>query len=406
MTQVSAHALLGHARDAIVKEMPVKKQKILYLITKGNWGGAQRYVYDLATNIPRDRFEIAVILGVGQELGRRLRARKIRVMQLPILQRDVNPLKEIIVFFQLLSLIQKERPNILHVNSGKAAIMGALISRMFGIQCIFTTHGWAFNESRNLLQRKLLWILHWITILLSHQTIAVSDALKLQMVRAPFAARKLHVVKNGINTPNFKSQYEARNTLMEYGAPLKMRTESKENPIWIGTISELHRTKGLEYAIDAMARLKAAQYNLIFIIMGGGTERAALEKRIRKNKLEDTVFLLGFVKDASRCLTAFDIFTLTSISEALGYALLEAGAASLPVVATRVGGIPEIIKDGVSGLLVPARNPKAIEKAITALLDNPPKQKQFGTSLRKRVETEFSQVKMVRQTLQHYEARG
>ena len=398
--------LLGCVRDAIVKEMRAKKQKIFYLITKGNWGGAQRYVYDLATNIPRDRFEIAVILGVGQELRRRLKARKIRVIQLSMLQRDVNLLKEIIVFFQLLSLMRKERPDILHVNSSKAGIMGALISRMLNLKCIFTTHGWAFNESRNLLQKKLLFVLHWITVLLAHQTIAVSDALKLQMVRAPFVSQNLYVVKNGIVAPHFKSRSEARNTIMEYSGPLKKRTESKENLIWIGTVGELHKTKGLRYAIDAMARLKAAQYNFIFVIMGGGTERAALEKCIRKNKLEDTVFMLGFMKDAPKCLMALDIFTLTSISEGLGYALLEAGAASLPTVATRVGGIPEIIKDGISGLLVPARSPKAIEKAITALLDNPPKQKQFGISLKKRIEPEFSQIKMVNKTLQYYEATG
>lgn len=384
--------------------MQAKKQKILYLITKGNWGGAQRYVHDLATNAPRDHFDIVVALGVGQELQRRLLARKIRVVQLSMLQRDISPIKEIIVFFQLFALIRKEQPDILHVNSSKAGIVGALISRMLNVHCIFTTHGWAFNESQNSLQKKFFWILHWITILLSHKTIAVSDALKLQMARAPFVTQKLNVVKNGVDVPNFKSQREARSILTTYSAPLKIRTESKEDLVWIGTISELHKIKGLEYAIDAMAMLKAAHHNCIFVIIGGGTERAALEKRIREKHLEDTIFLLGFMKDASRCLTAFDIFTLTSISEALGYALLEAGTASLPAVATRVGGIPEIIEDGTSGLLVQAQDPEAIKKAITILLDSPKKQKQFGIALKERVVSDFSKTKMISKTLQHYQA--
>lgn len=383
--------------------MQARKQKVIYLITKGNWGGAQRYVYDLATSIPRDRFEVVVMLGVGQELGRKLRARKIRVIQLPMLERDIKPLKEIVVFFQLFSYMRHERPNILHTNSSKAGIIGALISRMLGVQCIFTTHGWAFNESRNVLERKLLWILHWITILLSHKTITVSDALKQQMVHAPFAARKLSVVKNGIRPPNFKSKREARNMLTEYSAPLKIRTESKKNLSWIGTISELHKTKGLPYMIEAMAKLKLTHPNCVFVIIGGGTERAMLEKRIREKHLEDTIFLLGFMKDASRYLPAFDIFTLTSISEALSYALLEAGAASLPVVATRVGGIPEIIQNGESGFLVPPRDPKSIQKALATLLNEPKKQKEFGNALKKHVESEFSQTKMVSETLQHYQ---
>jgi len=403
LTQVSAYALLGPLRSAIVKKMQARKQKVVYLITKGNWGGAQRYVYDLATNLPRDRFEAVVILGVGQELGRKLRARKIRVIQLSTLQRDINPLKEIVAFFQLFSYIRQEQPSVLHTNSSKAGLLGALISRMLGVQCIFTTHGWAFNESRNVLERKLFWILHWITILLSHKTIAVSNALKQQMVHAPFAAGKLNVVKDGINPPNFKSQREARNILAEYSPPLKIRTESKRDLMWIGTISELHKTKGLHYAIDSVAELKTKYPDIVFVIIGGGTERAVLEKHIREKHLEDTVFLLGFMKDASRCLTAFDIFTLTSISEALGYVLLEAGAAGLPVVATRVGGIPEIVKNGESGFLVPARDSKSIQKALATLLNEPKRRKRFGDMLKKQVGSKFSQAKMVNETLRHYQ---
>src|SRR3989344_323690 len=102
------------------------KKKILFVITKSNWGGAQKYVFDLATNLPKEEFEPVVACGGGGMLAKRLRAEKIRVVEVPSLERDISFIKEIRAFFFLWKLFQKEKPDVVHLNSSKAAALGAL----------------------------------------------------------------------------------------------------------------------------------------------------------------------------------------------------------------------------------------------------------------------------------------
>ena len=130
--------------------------------------------------------------------------------------------------------------------------------------------------------------------------------------------------------------------------------------------------------------------------------RATLEKQIAENNLERTVFLLGRVQEAPLYGKAYDLFLLPSLSEAFGIALLEAGLAHLPVVATAVGGIPEIITNDETGVLVPPKNPGAIATAIDSLLTDEPLRERLGTALEMRVQNEFSIERLVRDTFALY----
>ena len=176
-----------------------KSMKVLILITKSNWGGAQRYVYDLATNLPKNAFDIEVMAGGGGILIEKLLIAGIKANgELPV-GRDVNIFKDIKAFFRLISILREKRPDILHINSSKIGGLGALAGRITRIpKIIFTTHGWAFNENRSLFSKILTKCLHWITIILSHKTISVSEALKNQMENWPFIIDKITVIHNGI----------------------------------------------------------------------------------------------------------------------------------------------------------------------------------------------------------------
>ena len=150
------------------------KKKVLFLITKSNFGGAQRYVFDLATHLDRDRYAVAVALGGNGSLIEKLTEAAIRVIRIPGLQRNISFKKELLSFWQIHKLLKAERPDVLHVNSSKAGGIGAFIGRLHRVPCIvYTAHGWAFNEDRSLVSRLLVGFLHWLTILFAHHTITV-----------------------------------------------------------------------------------------------------------------------------------------------------------------------------------------------------------------------------------------
>src|SRR6266481_1890433 len=170
----------------------------------------------------------------------------------------------------------------------------------------------------------------------------------------------------------------------------------------IGMLSELHPTKRVEDAIEAMSLVRVTHPEARLVVLGGGEQRLVLEALIRERGLETRVILAGFVPDASLYLQAFNLFLHASRSEALGFVILEAGCASLPVVATQVGGIPEIITDEKSGLLVPSYRPDRMGKAVVSLMEHPLRAASLGAALHTEVVTDFSMEQMIEKTFALY----
>ncbi|MEX0651967.1 MAG: glycosyltransferase family 4 protein [Candidatus Paceibacterota bacterium] len=379
----------------------IHKKKILFVITKSNFGGAQRYVYDIARSLPKDTFEVVAAFGGEGLLKEKLEDAGVRTQAIEGLERDVNLFNEIKVFLRLSALYRKERPDIVHLNSSKIGGIGALSGRIARVpRIIFTAHGWAFNEERSWISRKIITLLYWATLLLSHTTIAVSKQIKEQVGFLPFTQHKITVIHNGVDQAGVFSKEEARELLLRHNK--KMADAISSDAIWIGTVAELHKTKGQTYAIDAVESLIKKGRNVVFIIIGEGEERHTLRTYIEEKDLTERVFLFGFIDTASQYLRAFDIFTLTSISEALSYTILEAGLSQSAVVASDVGGIPEVITSGASGLLVPTRDVPAITEALMTLVHNETKQSMLGKALQKKVLKEFSLGDMLKKTIGVY----
>ncbi|MFC1733416.1 glycosyltransferase family 4 protein [candidate division KSB1 bacterium] len=380
----------------------MKKKKILFVITKSNFGGAQRYVYDIARSLSPSKFDVVVAFGGEGLLKDKLTQANVRTIPIKGLERDINLFNEFGVFFQLLKLYRKERPDVVHLNSSKIGGIGTLAGRIVKIpHIVFTAHGWAFNEERMWIVRKIIACLYWFTLMLAHTTIAVSKEIKNQVRFFPFTKDKITVIYNGVDQAGVFSKQEAREILLKHNK--KMASAIADDALWIGTVSELHTVKGLRYAIEAVEKLVQEGKDVVFVIIGEGEERHNLRALIEKKGLEDKVFLFGYVDTASQYLRAFDIFTLTSISEALSYTILEAGLSESAVVASYVGGIPEIIKSGESGLLVPTRNSNAIATALSSLAEDEGRRNQLGTQLKQKVESEFSLQKMLDKTVEVYQ---
>lgn len=374
------------------------KIKVVFVITKSNFGGAQRYVYELATGIPKNRFESAVVLGGDGLLVKKLSDAGIRTISLPSLLRDVNPIKDLASFITLFRLFKTERPDVVHLNSAKVSGLGAVAARLVGVpRIIFTAHGWAFNEDRSPLSRLIIKLLYFITILFSHKTIAVSEAVAKE-APAYGIRKKIVVIYPPVSqTSNILKKNAARKHFTEEVSSLH-----DDGRLWVGIVAELHKSKGIRYAIEAMHDAEL-QSKAILIILGEGHERPFLENMIHEMRLEKSVFLVGFRENAADLMPAFDVSLLPSTTEAFGYVVAEAGLAGLPVLASRIGGIPEIIEDGRTGLLIPARDKDAIKTGLLKLANSPSVRAALGAALHEKVASDFSPEKAVRATLTLYE---
>lgn len=363
--------------------------KILYGITKSNFGGAQRYVFDLATEAKKSGHDVAVLCGGSGTLVKELERHHIRVISLPHLKRDISLGDELRSFAFIIKTLRAEKPDVFHTNSSKMGGLGNLAARLAGTKkIVFTSHGWAFNEERPLYEKILIKFFAWLTVALSHQTVCVSEKTRAQM-NWPLVSRKLAVIHNGIETFATLAREEAR---LELHA---------EDALIVGTLAELHHVKGLDVLLEAWAQFvknRAAK----LVIFGEGEERKNLVELIGALDIKDSVELKGFVPDAKKFLPGLDIFILPSRSENLPYAILEAGSVGLPVIASRVGGIPEIIEPGVTGALVEPENPREILSTLLLLANDKSLRDRLGSALKQKVSAAFSLSKMVEKTVESY----
>lgn len=378
-----------------------QNKKILIIITKSNFGGAQKHVLELAQNLQKRNYLVQVAYGGDGPLVQKLHKANILTIQIPYLGRDISFFQDFKVCIELFKLFKKEKPNVVHLHSSKIGAIGSLVARLSGIKrIIFTIHGWAFNENRSYLSRLCIKYIYVVTLFLSHASIAVTQHVKTQAQSLPFyflIGHKIFVVNNGIEDPIFLSKEVSKQKLSAL-----LPHDISQN-ILIGQIAELHPIKSIETSIQAMRNLILKYPNLKLLIIGAGQEQENLQLLIKMYELESCVFLLGFVDNASQYIKAFDCVCLTSKSEGLPLTLLEAGLAHVPVVASRVGGIPELISDTKSGFLFIAGNVEDFEKKIETVLALTPVQKEKIThSLFTHIQSQYTIQQMIDKTITLY----
>lgn len=353
------------------------QKKVLYLITKSNWGGAQRYVYDLASTLDYRQFEPVVALGGNGALVTMLHNADIHTISLSGMKNTTSRKDLWQSYRELVRLLRDERPDILHVNSSIAGLVGTLAGRTTRVpQIIFTAHGWAFNEDRPFWQRLAIKSLHYLTVLLSHRTIAVSRAIVTQM-NWPGAIKRMKVINPGRNIGVMYERDAARAKIIDICPNL---VSFQQDP-WLVCIAELHPIKRHLILLEAFAIVIKKHPLHRLVIIGEGSERSVIEQYISKHNLSDNVFLTGSVIEAARFLKAFDLFVLASKSESYGYVLVEAGLAGIPVIATAVGGITDIIENKKTGLLIKPDSVAELTTALTTMLTDDVTRTRYAEAL-------------------------
>ncbi len=370
------------------------KKKILYIITKSNFGGAQRYVFELALEMKKMGHEVAVACGGKDELVTKLQSANITTYHVNGFQRDINFLKELLALFSLTKIIYQYKPDIVHLNSAKAGGIGSLISRILRVpHIIFTAHGWPFLEPRAKWWKTLSWIGSYLTSIFSHHIIIVSnyDAKHMNM---PGIKNKSSVIHTAVSPFPLIERENARNALFSEEIIANHRYD-----IWLVTNAELNNNKNHTTAIDAVAEFNSTHSTKIFYsIIGSGELLPILKEQVALKGQTEYVNFLGYTENARQYLLAFDIFLLPSKKEGLPYAILEAGLAQIPCIASQAGGISEVISDKESGLLTDPNNHITIVTAFDYLLTNPDKRSLYGEILFNHIKTNFALEKMVVET--------
>lgn len=374
-----------------------KRPDILYLITKSNFFGAQKYVYELAVEAQANGYDVAVACGgTGAkaaptgELVTKLEAAHIPVYPIKNFMRDMSTLQDIKAGFEVLRLLLKLRPRVLHTTSSKAGAVGAFTGRLAGIRrIIFTSHGLTMDETwRPKWQQLLITWATWFTMLLSHHSILISTETFKRVQKLPFLASRVSLIFNGIHDIASSEQSVARATL----APAV-----PAGATWIGGVGELHPNKNWSSLIATLPHLPT---NVHVCIIGAGEEKTQLLEQAKSLAISDRVHLLGY-QPAAENMKAFDIFVLPSKKEGLPYVLLEAGLAGRPTIATNLPGNYDIINHAETGLLVPPHTNDLLT-ALQDLLDDPAKAERFGTALRHTVKENFSLPSMIQKTFALY----
>ncbi|MBU4141985.1 glycosyltransferase [Patescibacteria group bacterium] len=368
------------------------QKSILYIITKSVWGGAAKYVYDLATHLPKSEFRVVVAAGGKEKLAQKIAQAKITYVEIANFQRQINFFREFFAFFEILSLLFRLKPDIIHVNSSKAGgVVGAaawcykIFSRR-SLRLIFTAHGWAFSEDRPKLQIILIKLFSRITALFYHQIICVSEYDRQTALKNKIAPeRKLKTIHNGID-------FEAISFLPREEAQKKLI--NKTSPLVIGTIAEWTKNKGLKYLLEAISGtvpLLGTVPEIVLIGSGENPDKKQIQELVEKHPLKKNIHLIEFIENAASYLKAFDIFILPSLKEGLPYTILEAMAAEVPVIATNVGGIPEIFGEESNKFLIQPKNSQQLAEKIKYFINN-------RENIKQKISSKFSLEKMVKET--------
>lgn len=339
------------------------KPFVLHIITRASWGGAQRYVYDIATDTKE--YIQAVATETNGVLVDELRDEGVTVYPLSYSRRSILPIYDLRTLFDIISLLRRVKPDIVHLHSSKMGVLGSFASRILGIKkVVFTVHGWPYNEKRPKIILFIFKILSLLTVFFSHQVIAVSDAI---LENRPFGLMKNKITKiyPAISNPKYKERDKAREVILR-----KTHFGKDDNFIIFGIIGELTKNKGHETLIKAFKRVYSKYTNSRLICIGNGHELPTLHTLARSLEIDEQIAWIHNLNDAAIFMKAFDVVVTSSYTEAFGYVPLEAGLAGVARIATNVGGLPEIVQNKITGLLIPRENADSLYLAMINLIEN------------------------------------
>ncbi len=366
----------------------LRQYTILHTIETGGPGGAETVFLELASNLNPSRFRSLALLPGGSWLPQQLQARKI-----PTVIARSKVWYDLHLPRLMKQLVKKEKVDLIHSHLPDQNFYSCIAGRLAACKVVVTYHGAPVPAASAGMRGA---IKSWVVRHNAAAIVVVSDYLKGLLAGDGYPAEKMARIYNGINMNHFAP-----------GAGGRLRKELglADNVKLVGMVANLRESKGYEYFVRAARQVADSIPEARFLAVGEREESIArnLESLVQRLNLADRFFLLGFRSDVAEILNSLDVFVLSSVSEGLSIATIEAMAAGTPVVVTRSGGPQEIVEDGRTGILVPPADPKALASRICELLGNPELAAMFSRNARAEVEDKFSLKKMVNEYESLYE---
>lgn len=348
-------------------------------------GGAERHVLSLTTGLHSSGFQCRVAYLWGpDDLAREFERRGIPVHPLGLRYR-LDPRG----IARLVRLIHSEVVDLVHAHLFPGEVFGAAAAMLAGpVPIVCTKH-----NDEDFLQRWPFGLMHRLLSHKAQRTIVISEHLRRYTVAIGIAdPTRIVTIPYGYDGPGKGNTREAarRELALDDGAFV------------VGAVGRLAKQKGHVYLLEAVPLLLEHAPDTRVVILGEGPMREDLTRRARELGVADRVTLYGLHPEIPRILPALDVLAHPSLWEGFGLVLLEAMAAALPIIASRVSAVPEIVEDEVTGLLVPPADPAALAKAILRLWENPEERKELGRAGAARLRESFSVATMVEQTARVY----
>lgn len=373
--------------------------KILYPISSLLPGGVQSYLVNLVTGLDRKRFKPVVAYGLEGAPVEVLKRAGIRVEKIPGLKKSISLPDDLRALLNLIKLIRRENPGIIHTNMSKANLLGRLAGTICRTPLVMmTAHGWA-NFLQNYYQSHLK---RWIQITaeklvapMCDHYILVSyvDRDRLESLKI-LSQNRITVIPNGVDWERFQIPPDPDKLKGRLQLPL-------DSPLVV-MVGNLFASKApLDYlrAADDVLRNRGP---VSFILVGDGKLRGPAENLIEKLNLHRHCQILGYRSDVPEILAGSDLFVLPTLREGLSVSILEAMAAGLPVVTTDIAENRELLEPGVNGWLVPPRRPAELAEKIISVLNNPVEAREMGERNRRLVKEKFTVKEMVEKTQNLY----
>ncbi len=369
----------------------MKKFRVLHLIRPAA-GGMKNHLLSLLRHCDRELFD--PIVACPGYMARDLTSLAFKTIELPI-RGELSPLSDLRIIKQLAGILKDERITILHAHSSKAGLVGRVAARLAGTPLVFlTAHNSIFYEAWPFWKKSLFAFAERLLNRYTDRLITVSEALRDELIkRENLDQDKVVTIQNGIETELFETQVRRCFTLRNLDLPLSGQA--------VGMVARLAPQKGVTYFLQAAAML-AGDYNVNFVVIGDGPLHRQLEEEALSLGIRDKVVFTGERDDVPFLLPALDVFVLSSLTEGFPLTILEALAAGRPVVATRVGGVPEIIRDNINGLLVEPADPAGLAIAVASLLSDSDKAAAIGQAGKALVKEKFTAAVMVRKVEEEY----
>jgi glycosyltransferase involved in cell wall biosynthesis len=360
--------------------------RIVYVITRADdVGGAQVHVRDLAAACLARGHEVTVLAGGSGKFFEQLAAHGIPHRSIRRLVTPIAPLKDLPALVEIVRALRELQPDVVAAHTAKAGLLARIACAVLGFSAVFTPHGWAITNRISRRQGKLFRLVEAFASVVTSRVINVCEfEAQLAMTHRVAPASKLEVVHNGI--PDIEED---------------LRADTTRQPPRLVMIARMAKPKDHATLLAALSRLKHLPWSLD--LCGDGPLQGQIKAQAAQLGIQNRVRFLGFRGDTAALLQHAQIFVLASRFEAFPYTILEGMRAGLPVVASSVGGIPEAVVPGRTGLLAPVGDVDALAGHLASLIVDPELRKKLGDGGRERYLGHFTFSNMLEKTLRIYQ---